>query len=117
MTSTQQTPGAQGADLLQALNSDPPLTPTQLALMAKHGPTVPLREVSKQYFNLSYREACRAASLNRLPVPTFRLTESLKAPVVVRASELAEFIDRQANKAAEQWTKTARPQCGTRSTR
>lgn len=79
---------------------------TELALIALHGPAVPLADVCEKYFGLSYREACRAAALNRLGVPTFRLRDSHMAPVLVRACELAQFLDGAADAAAAQWGKS-----------
>jgi hypothetical protein len=70
------------------------------------GPAIPLEAVSDVYFGLSYAEARRAAALNRLPVPTFRLTPSQKAPLMVRTAELAKYIDETADAAAAQWEKS-----------
>ena len=79
---------------------------TELQLVALHGPAVPLDEISKAYFGLAPVEARRHASLNRLPVPTFRLRDSEKAPLMVKASVLAEWIDSKHAKAEKEWTKS-----------
>lgn len=94
------------ADLMRRLTSDPPLTPTALALLAAHGgPVVPLEEICHRYFGLAYREACRAATLGRLPVPAFRMIESRKAPMMVHVADLAAFVDRSGDAARDEWQK------------
>lgn len=76
-------------------------------LAAAHGgPAIPLADVCEKYFGLTYYEAVRRAALNQLGVPTFRLRDSQRAPVMVRARELAEYIDRAADGAAAQWGKS-----------
>ena len=82
------------------------MTPTELTLVATHGPAVPLEAVCKVYFGLSYEEARRAASTNDLPVPTFRLRDSAKAPLLIRADALAEWIDKTATTSEAEWKKS-----------
>lgn len=82
------------------------MTPTELTLLAVYGPAVPLEAVCKVYFGLSYAEACRAAATNDLPVPTFRLRSSAKAPLMVGAYRLAEWIDKTATESEQEWIKS-----------
>jgi hypothetical protein len=87
--------------------ADSPLTGTLLHLTTLHnGPVIPLKDVCDTYFGLSFQNAMKAAALNRLPVPTFRLTPSRKAPLLVLTAKLAEFIDRTADSAAREWQKS-----------
>lgn len=80
---------------------------TVLALMSIHkSPVIPLADICTQYFALSYHEASKRAARNELPVPTFRLTKSAKAPLMVTAEALGAWIDAQAAKAAEQWERS-----------
>lgn len=80
---------------------------TSLALMSIYkAPAVPLSEICQQYLGLSYEEAMRKAARNELPVPTFRLTASQKAPVMVSVEELGTWIDRTAEKARAQWERS-----------
>ena len=77
---------------------------SSLALMSLyHAPHVPLREISERYFGLSYEEAARRAGRNALPVPTFRLTDSQKAPVMVSCEDLGNYIDKRRDEAAKAW--------------
>lgn len=82
------------------------MTNTEITLVALYGPLVPLEAVSERYFGLSYAEARRAAGINELPVPTFRMRDSAKAPLVMHASELAAFIDKKAAESTTEWTKS-----------
>lgn len=82
------------------------ISDTELELAALYGPAIPLAEVCERYFGLAYREACKAAALNQLGVPTFRMRDSQKAPVMVRAKELAALIDGLADAAAAQWQRS-----------
>jgi hypothetical protein len=80
---------------------------TELHLVALfEGPAVPLDAVSKRYFGLAPTEARRKAALNDLPVPTFRLRDSEKAPLMVKASDLAAWIDLNHEKASASWQKS-----------
>jgi hypothetical protein len=79
---------------------------TELQLVAVYGPMVPLTEVCKPYFNLSPDVAKKRAALNALPVPTFRLIDSQKAPYLIRASDLATYIDSTHEAALAEWEKS-----------
>lgn len=95
------------AELLSYFTGGKIESPTVLALCTQYrGPVVPLEAISQAYFGLGYREACRAAALNRLPVPTFRLTPSQKAPLLVHAADLARHIDAQQLNASLEWEKS-----------
>jgi hypothetical protein len=77
---------------------------TSLALMSIFkAPHVPLREISQQYFGLSPEEAQKRAARMALPVPTFRLTNSQKAPLMVSCEELGAYIDDCAAKGRKAW--------------
>jgi hypothetical protein len=82
------------------------MTHTEIQLVCVYGPVVPLAEVSRVYFGLSYAEAAKKAALNRLPVATFRMTASQKAPLMVHASDLAAYIDATHEKAQREWEKS-----------
>jgi hypothetical protein len=82
------------------------MTPTELSLIALYGPAVPLEAVCKVYFGLSYEEARRAAGTNDLPVPTFRLRDSAKAPLLMHTAELAAWIDKTAADSEAEWAKS-----------
>ena len=80
------------------------MTDTEIALLAAHrSPLVPLADICDQYFGCGITEARRKAGLNLLPVPTWRLIDSQKAPYMVRLSDLALFIDEGADKARAAW--------------
>lgn len=77
---------------------------TSLALMSIYkSPAIPLIEVCERYFSLSYEEALKKAARNELPVPTFRLTTSRKAPMMVSAEALGDWIDKTEAEAKALW--------------
>ena len=80
------------------------MTKTELALLAVYkSPTVQLRDICEKYLNLQYGQARDNAAKGTLDIPTFRLRNSQKAPLMVSLQELATYIDRQANEAKYQW--------------
>jgi Pyocin activator protein PrtN len=80
---------------------------TSLALMAIYKtPVIPLSEVCERYFSLSYEEALKKAARNELPVPAFRLTTSRKAPYVISAEALGDWIDKQEAAAKVLWQRS-----------
>lgn len=80
---------------------------TSLALMSIHkSPSIPLVEVCERYFSLSYEEALKKAARNELPVPTFRLTNSRKAPMMVSAEALGDWIDKTEAEAKALWQRS-----------
>lgn len=80
---------------------------TSLALMSIYkAPAIPLAEVCERYFSLSYEEALKKAARNELPVPTFRLTNSRKAPMMVSAEALGAWIDKTESEARAMWERS-----------
>lgn len=80
---------------------------TSLALMSIFKtPTIPLADVCERYFALSYEEAMKKAARNELPVPTFRLTSSRKAPLMVSAESLGDWIDKTEAEARASWERS-----------
>ena len=71
-----------------------------LALLSIYrSPAIPLADVCERFFSLSYEEAMRRAARNELPVPVFRLSNSQKAPMMVSAQALGEWIDKTESEA------------------
>lgn len=80
------------------------MTQTELQLLAVfRAPAVPLKKVCEDYLGTGYREACRQAGVNTLPVPAFRLTDSQRAPYMVLVRDLAAHIDSVAASAKSDW--------------
>lgn len=80
---------------------------TSLALMSIHkSPAIPLADVCDKFFSLSYEEAMKKAARNELPVPTFRLTASRKAPMMVSAEALGAWIDKTEAEAKALWERS-----------
>ncbi len=80
---------------------------SSLALMSIHkSPAIPLAEVCDKYFSLSYEEALKKAARNELPVPTFRLANSRKAPLMVSAEALGAWIDKAEQDARALWERS-----------
>lgn len=67
---------------------------------------LPLSEICDRYFGMSYPEARRAAALNQLPIPTFRLRDSRKAPLMVSAERLASLVSQADEAAAQEWVRS-----------
>jgi hypothetical protein len=85
----------------------PASTLTLWALLRRfNGPSVPLELISKEFFGMSPRVAADRAALNQLPVPTFRLTASAKAPLMVRVEDLAALVDERHAAAVPDWEKS-----------
>lgn len=76
-------------------------SPTLFMLMAAHGggPTIELSAISEHYFGMSGRTAQAKATAGLLPVPAFR--SSQKAPYLIHLADLADYIDRQRQAAAD----------------
>ncbi|GFE87811.1 pyocin activator PrtN family protein [Steroidobacter agaridevorans] len=73
---------------------------TYFGLLAEFGEAnIPLQKVAPKYFGLSEDEARRRAPTGLLPCRVFRLG-SQKAPWLVSATDLAELIDKQRDRAS-----------------
>lgn len=80
------------------------MTKTEIALLAVHkAPVVPLLDICERYLGMGSEVAMKRAALNRLPFPTFRLNDSVRAPVMVDLSDLASHIDAQKKCAHRSW--------------
>lgn len=75
---------------------------TLFLLLAEFGTGYIPVERCAQHFGLSPAEAKRAATLQKLPVPAFRLG-SQKSPWLVGAERLAEYIDARRREADKEW--------------
>lgn len=82
------------------------MTLTEIQLTAVYGPAVPLDQVCEAYFGLRVPEARRKAAVNDLPVPTFKLRDSQKAPLVIKSTDLAAWIDATHETALAEWKKS-----------
>ncbi|QKJ65266.1 pyocin activator PrtN family protein [Deefgea piscis] len=80
---------------------------TAFLLMAQYErATVPLSEIAEQYLGMTVPVAQREALMNNLPIPTFRLRESNKSPLLVHIDDLAEHIDKVRATAKRAWEKS-----------
>jgi hypothetical protein len=80
---------------------------TAFALFARfETPTVALDAICDEFFGLSRAKANEYAAENKLPVPTFRATDSQKAPRLVHLDDLARWLDSRRAAAAQQWEKS-----------
>jgi hypothetical protein len=78
---------------------------TELQLVALYGVAIPLSEVCETHLGLSYTEASRKAATEDLPVPTFRMRDSNKSPLLISAKHLAAYLDQKTAIAEEVWKK------------
>lgn len=77
---------------------------TAFALLARfESPTVKLEDICKEFFGMDKEKAYERANVNELPVPTFRASESQKAPRLVHVDDLAKHLDEQRGRAREEW--------------
>lgn len=82
------------------------MTPTELMLFAVHrAPVVPLEDVCEKYLRIELAQARNEAGRGTLELPTFRLRDSQKAPLMVSLKELATYIDSKSAEAKSQWVK------------
>lgn len=83
------------------------MTPTEKQLLAVHSaPVIRLADICESYLGKNYPNARRDAVTNRLPFAAFKLNESQKAPWMVQLSDLAAYIDKQADEAKTSWMKS-----------
>ncbi|MCG7551967.1 pyocin activator PrtN family protein [Pseudoalteromonas sp. Of11M-6] len=74
------------------------------ALLARfNNPVVPLKEVCKEFFGVSPKTAEQQAKAGKLPIPTFKMRESERAPTLVNVTDLAEYIQSQYDNARTEW--------------
>lgn len=77
---------------------------TAFALLARfESPTVALEDICEEFFGLRRDKAYQHASMQSLPVPTFRASDSQKAPRLVHVDDLARYLDAQRAKAQKEW--------------
>lgn len=77
---------------------------TTFLLMAEFNTAeIPLTAVASKYLGLSDGEAKRKAALRALPFPVHRISKGQKAPWLVHAQDLANYIDTQRAQARKEW--------------
>ena len=83
------------------------MTDTEVQLLALYkAPAISIDSICGTFLNMDADYARRRAALNTLPFPTFRLSDSVKAPIMVKVSDLARLIDKQHECAQGQWEKS-----------
>jgi hypothetical protein len=83
---------------------------TEYALLARfESPTVPLSEISKEFFGITPKTAEQQAKAGALPIPTCKLRDSERSPTLVHINDLATHIDRKMLASREIW-QSANPQ-------
>ncbi|RZQ53040.1 pyocin activator protein PrtN [Pseudoalteromonas phenolica] len=74
------------------------------ALLARfNNPVVPLKEVCQEFFGINPKTAEQKAKAGTLPVPTFKMRDSERAPTLVNISDLGEFLELRYQQGREQW--------------
>ncbi len=77
---------------------------TLFALLARFERTeIPLEDISLEFLGITPRTARQRANAAMLPFPTFKVRDSEKAPHLVRAQDLSEYIDKRYAQAREEW--------------
>ena len=83
------------------------MSPTETHLLtALKAPVVPLVDICDRWLNINPKTAREAAALNRLPFPTFKMSDSNKAPLLVSVHDLAEHIDARHTAAKASWAQS-----------
>ncbi|HHR5538648.1 TPA: pyocin activator PrtN family protein [Klebsiella quasipneumoniae] len=76
---------------------------TVFLLMAEFGTaTIPLAQIAERYLGMKPSTADKKAGAGDLPIPTFRIGDSQKAPRMVHVKDLAEFIDTRRKEAKKE---------------
>ncbi|UYM16227.1 pyocin activator PrtN family protein [Endozoicomonas euniceicola] len=79
---------------------------TEKMLFVKYRkPYVRLEEICQEYFGLCEKKAKAAAASQILPVPVVRMTQSRKSPMLVKLSDLAEYLDSRHMTYTDTWEK------------
>ena len=79
---------------------------TAFALFARfESPTVKLEDICAEFFGMDKDKAYQNASLNNLPVPTFR-AGSQKSPRLIHVDDLAKWLDEQRSAATAEWERS-----------
>ncbi len=77
---------------------------TMFLLMAEfETATIPLADISERYLGMKPATADKKAGAGTLPIPSFRLGDSQKAPRMVHVKDLADFIDQRRTEAAKEF--------------
>ena len=78
-------------------------TAALLATKFNHVPFIPLLDIARDYLGLSPATAKRKARDNDLPFPVMRLSDSQKAPWLVKFEHFVEFVERMSSDAKKDW--------------
>ncbi|OKP31319.1 pyocin activator PrtN family protein [Serratia fonticola] len=86
---------------------------TMFLLMAEFGTTtIKLSDMSERFLGMSPAQAEKKAAAGELPIVSFRVGNSQKAPRLVHIQDLAEYIDQQINDAKTKLKLGRCPFCG-----
>lgn len=76
---------------------------TMFLLLAEfETPTIPLSDIAERYLGMKPSTADKKAGCGDLPIPTFRIGDTQKAPRMVHISDLAEYIDNRRKEAKKE---------------
>jgi hypothetical protein len=76
---------------------------TVFLLMAEfESSTIPLSDIAERYLGMKPATADKKAGAGDLPIATFRIGDSQKAPRIVHVQDLADFIDRRRQEAQDE---------------
>ncbi|EIA1496860.1 MULTISPECIES: pyocin activator PrtN family protein [Vibrio] len=80
-----------------------PTTATLLAAKFQNQPLISLVDVAGEYLGLTPSTAKRKARVNDLPFPVLRLSDSQKAPWLVKFEHFVEYVERTAANSHSDW--------------
>lgn len=76
---------------------------TVYLLMAEFNSShIRLEDLCGTYLDMEYPRACRLAARQKLPFPVIR-TAGQKSPWMVQVEDLAKYLDKMREEAAEKW--------------
>ena len=85
---------------------------TAFALMARfESPTVELKAICDEFFGYTKNTAEQKAKACDLPVPTFKLRNSERAPTLVNITDLADYMDKCRQEAKQEWDLIQQAKC------
>lgn len=77
---------------------------TRYALHAVFGkPIIPVKDICEDYFNCKVKTANERIKALTFPIPAFRLTSTQSGEFYVSVDELADYIDKQSERAKAEW--------------
>ena len=74
------------------------------ALLAIYNtPAVPLKDICEEYLGLKFKTAEQKAKAAQLPIPTFKIRDSERAPTMENVNDLGAYLQARYDAAQKEW--------------